>query len=267
MQVAHTAMGAVGYRSVGTGPPLLLIMGFGGTIDSWTPDFVAALARSHTVISFDNAGIGQTATLPAPQTIPAMAEQSAALLTALHVRRAAVLGWSMGGMVAQALAVEHPELVSRVVLAATIPGNGKATSPSAAVVAQLTASATNPALILPLLFPASADAAQTSYVTGIYSWPDLESVPLAAYAAEGTAISSWTAGHDAVGHQTAASPAPTLITDGDQDVLIPAANLAALKATIAGSQTMFFSGAGHAFLFQDQTAFLSLVEPFLAASS
>jgi hypothetical protein len=106
--VAPTSIGPVGYREVGRGQPLVLIMGYSGTMDTWAPQFVDSLALHYRVVTFDNAGIGQTGALPAPLTIDAMANQTSALISALHLGRAEVLGWSEGGMIVQALAVLAP---------------------------------------------------------------------------------------------------------------------------------------------------------------
>lgn len=124
-QIAHTALGDVGYRQVGQGPPLVMITGFSAGMDDWAPYLVDALATHFRVIVFDNAGIGDTATLAAPLTVPEMADQTAALISTLGLGRADVLGWSMGGLIAQSLAVTHPGQVHRLVLAATQAGTGK----------------------------------------------------------------------------------------------------------------------------------------------
>jgi pimeloyl-ACP methyl ester carboxylesterase len=79
---------------------------------------------------FDNSGVGRTQQLPAPLTIDAMADQTSALIDTLGLGRPDVLGWSMGGMIAQALAVLHPAQVRRLVLCATYPGTGAAVVPS-----------------------------------------------------------------------------------------------------------------------------------------
>jgi hypothetical protein len=94
-QVAHTKLGAVGYRVVGSGPPLVLIMGYSGTMEDWDPRFVDALARHYRVVIFDNAGVGRTQRLPTPLTIDAMADQTSALISTLGLGRANVVGWSM----------------------------------------------------------------------------------------------------------------------------------------------------------------------------
>jgi hypothetical protein len=84
-QVAHTALGAVGYREVGHGPALLLITGFSAGMDDWAPYFVNALAEHFRVVVFDNAGIGQTALLRIPLSVPAMAAQTSALISTLRL--------------------------------------------------------------------------------------------------------------------------------------------------------------------------------------
>jgi len=134
VRIAHTRLGAVGYRVVGTGPPLVLIMGYAGTIEDWDPRLVHALAAHHRVVMFDNSGVGDTQQLPQPFSIDAMADQVSALIDTLGLGRPDVLGWSMGGMTAQAVAVLHPAQVSRLILCATYPGTGQAVVPSAAVI-------------------------------------------------------------------------------------------------------------------------------------
>src|SRR5690348_295720 len=131
VRVAHTRLGAVGYRVVGSGPPLILIMGYGWTMEDWDPRLVHALAQHNRVVMFDNSGVGRTQQLPPPLTIDAMADQTSALIDTLGLGRPNVLGWSMGGMIAQALAVLHPAQVRRLVLCATYPGTGAAVVPSA----------------------------------------------------------------------------------------------------------------------------------------
>lgn len=112
VQVLQTADGSVAYRQPGKGrAALLLIMALGGNIDDWEPAFINALAAHHKVIVFNNAGVGRTSPLPSPLTVTAMAEQTSAFISAVRLRRADVLGWSLGGMVAQALTVLHPAQV------------------------------------------------------------------------------------------------------------------------------------------------------------
>ena len=121
----------IGYRSIGSGPPVVLVMGLSGTMDSWDPTFVDAIARAgHRVILFDNEGIGRSEARAAPLTIRRMGDNTDRLIRALKLRRPDVVGWSMGGMIAQSFAVRHPKSLRRLVLLATAPGDGKAALPN-----------------------------------------------------------------------------------------------------------------------------------------
>ncbi|MGH3259395.1 MAG: alpha/beta fold hydrolase [Streptosporangiaceae bacterium] len=262
IRIAHTSAGPVGYREVGAGSPLLLVMGLGGSVDDWQPYFVATLAAHHTVVVFDNAGVGQTAALAAPLTITAMANQASALISALRLGRPAVLGWSMGGMIAQALAVLHPSQVSRLILAATQAGTGTARPVPAAAAEAVVSS--NPATVLSVLFPPSAAAAAQTYVVGILRYPDFYQAPSAVVAKQAVAVGQWIAGDDPAGRQLGQVRIPTLVADGTVDALDPVANARQLASLVPGARLLLYPGAGHAFLFQDSASFLPAVARFLS---
>ena len=261
INVASTSDGGVGYRELGRGTPLVLIMGFGGTMDDWAPDFIDALAAEHRVVVFDNAGVGETATLPSPLTISAMADQTSALISSLHLGRVDVLGWSMGGMIAQALAVRHPAQVRSLVLAATQPGNGKSLPIPAAAAAEVLSS--NLVIKLSVLFPAGQAPAARAYVASILQYPARYQASAAADTAEGTAIDEWIAGDDPAGPGIATLKVSTLVADGTLDRLNPVANDDTLASTLVGAQLAIYPDAGHAFLFQDEPSFVARVEQFL----
>src|ERR1700727_1087073 len=98
-QVAQTALGPVGYREVGSGPPLVLIMGYAATMEAWEPQLLDTLALHFRVGVLDNAGTGSTMARRSTLTGDAMANQTSALISALVLGRPDVLGWSMGGMI------------------------------------------------------------------------------------------------------------------------------------------------------------------------
>jgi len=264
IQVIQTSDGSVSYRSVGSGPPLVLIMGYSGSQDDWAPELVDALAAQHRVIIFDNAGIGHT-TMPAGTlSISGMAKQTAAFINALGLKHPDVLGWSMGGMVAQALAVLHPDDVHRLVLSATYSGNGKATSPSPANAAALVEAAktgdTN--AIMALIFPANQLAAQESaYIRGVSGYPRFYQAPEALAVAQHAAISSWATGAIVAGHGHIS--APTLIGDGADDLMTPPANVQKMVREIPGARSVIYPDAGHGFLFQDASAWAARINAFL----
>ena len=260
VRVAHTTQGTVGYRVVGSGPPLVMIMGYAANMEVWDPRFVDALARHYRVVIFDNAGIGRTQALPAPLTIDAMADQASALIDTLGLGRADVLGWSMGGMIAQALAVLHSAQVRRLVLCATFPGNGIAVVPSQAAVNALTGS--NPG---PYLFPADQGKAFQAFVAATSAYPAASSPPAAVITAQKGASLNWFDGTDPAGLLTGTISVPTLIADGTVDRIDATANDRALASLLPGARLVLYPDAGHAFLFQDETRFTALIESFLHA--
>jgi pimeloyl-ACP methyl ester carboxylesterase len=259
--VAHTALGDVGYREVGEGSPILLITGYLASMDTWAPSFVDALAAHHRVIVFDNAGVGETAAPPGPLTIDGMADQTSALISTLRLRRPAVLGWSMGGMVAQALAVRHPGQVGRLVLAATQAGDGRALPVPAAASAAL--NSPNPLVVVTALFPADQNAAALAYLEGIAEYPGLYTASAAVRAEQTAAVDQWIAGQDPTGHEAGRIRVPVLIADGAQDALDPAPNAAVLANAVHGAPVLLLPDAGHAFLFQDTAQVVPILDRFV----
>ena len=259
VQTAETTLGAVAYRTIGSGPPLVLITGFSGTMEGWDRRLVDALAEHHRVVLLDNAGIGETAALP-KLTVDAMADQTSALLAALGIRRADVLGWSMGSMIAQALAVLHPAQVRRLVLCASFPGDGTTVRPAQSAIAALKSG--DPAKVMSDLFPADQTNAQNTYLAALSSWPPTPTVPADVLSAQSHAVDVWWAGTDPAGKKTTAIAAATLVADGGHDPLDPVANSRALAKLIPHAQLVLYPNAAHAFLFQEAT-FTARVKAFL----
>jgi pimeloyl-ACP methyl ester carboxylesterase len=260
-QIAHTALGNVGYREVGQGPTLLMITGFRASMDDWAPYLVDALATHFRVVVFDNAGVGDTSSLAAPLSVPEMAAQTSALISSLHLGRCDVLGYSMGGMIAQSLAVTHPWQVRGLVLAATQAGTGKAAPVPPAV--QTALDSGNPAEILGVLFPADQVAAIEAYVAGIRSYPDYYTASAAVRAEQLTAVDQWFAGDDASGRHPADIWARTLVADGTEDPADPVSNDLMLVRLIHGAHLALYPDAAHGFLFQDWQGFAAEVGSFL----
>jgi pimeloyl-ACP methyl ester carboxylesterase len=261
-RVAHTSLGNVGYRIVGSGPPLVMIMSYYGTMADWDPRLVDALARHFRVVIFDNAGIGATQQPPGRLTIDAMARQTGALIDALHLSRPDVLGWSMGGLIAQALAVLDPSQVRRLVLCATFPGTGRA-----AVLPATFASLTRlePQQLAAVLFPANQAKAYNAFAAAISGYPAAAAPPASVLAAQRRAVTQWWAGKDPAGRKVAAISVPTLIAAGTADPVNPVANGRTLARLIPTTKLVLYPDAAHAFLFQDAPQFAAAVESFLKA--
>lgn len=262
VRIVRTYAGTVGYREIGTGTPLLLIVGADASMDNWPPSFVDALAAHHEVVVFDNAGVGRTTAVrgTAQLTIPAMASQTSALISALRLHRPAVLGWSMGGMIAQVLAVRHPAQVSRLILAATAAGAGRA------VPLQHAAAAATPisAKILPLLFPKDQAVAARAYLDGIQQYPGYYGLSAATQRSQFLAVQQWLAGQDTAGRLVGDLRVPTLVAGGTLDQFMATANERQLASSVPGARLLMYRDAGHAFLFQDAARFVRTVEMFIA---
>lgn len=261
VRVVRTSAGTVAYRELGSGPALLLITGGGASMDGWPPGFVDALAAHHKVVVFDNAGVGRTSAVSAPAllSITAMASQTSALISALRLRHPAVLGWSMGGMIAQALAVSHPAQVSRLILAATAVGTGKALPLPPYTAAVFSLSPANQAAVL---FPANQAAAARAYLSSIQQYPGSYGPSAATSRSQVRAVQRWLAGQDPAGLQAGDIRVPTLVAGGTRDQFMPVANDRLLARTVPGAKLLLFDDAGHAFWAQDAASFIRAVETF-----
>jgi len=109
----------IGYKLIGAGPPLLMIMGLGGTADNWPKPIVARLSRSYQLILPDNRGMGRTSAGDATFTYKLFADDVVGLLDALGVKKAHVLGYSMGSTITQELLLAYPQRVNKAIVHAT----------------------------------------------------------------------------------------------------------------------------------------------------
>src|SRR5919112_5273456 len=118
----------IAYKVSGRGDPILLISGGSADKNAWDPSFISDLSSNHTVIVFDNRGVGNTTIGSKPYTMEQLANDTAGLLDALKIQNANVLGYSLGSYIAQQLTITNPEKVSRLVLAAASCGGEESMS-------------------------------------------------------------------------------------------------------------------------------------------
>jgi pimeloyl-ACP methyl ester carboxylesterase len=264
-RVAHVGKLRLGYRSFGAGRPVVFIQGLGGTIDGWDPTFLDALAKKgHRIVVFDNEGIGRSTTRPGTLTIRRMGDDAAGLIRALHLSRPDVVGWSMGGMIAQSLAVRHPHALRRLVLLATAPGDGRATAPLPDALSVLTNPTPDPIAILNLLFPPDQAAARDRFAADLALRKNLvPNAPPLVTARQLTASATWTTGGDRDGRRVAGLRAPVLVGGGEDDHLLPVANQRHLAKIIHGAKLVTYPDAAHAFFVQDAADFLPRLATFL----
>lgn len=251
----------------GKGPPLLMLMGTGSTMAEWDPALLEVLARHHRLILFDYPGVG----LSGPwhgDSFDSLADTAAGLLSALEISQADVLGWSMGGFVAQRLAVDHPATVSHLVLAGTNaggPGTVLGTKEAQAIDSDPSPSDAD---ILHELYPPDRQAEGRRFLDRLAASsrsgeiPDDFDVPEATTDAQVAAEDPWLrSGRNY--RELAGIEAPTLAAAGRQDPVVPPANLRRIADRIPGAAFKLFPGA-HAFLFEDRIAFSRAVEDLTA---
>lgn len=243
----------IGYRVLGNGEPLVMIMGYAGTMDVWDPTLIEELSRSYRVIVYDNRGIGYSSGRDAPISIRVMAEDAAGLLAALNIERTHILGWSMGAMVAQELALAYPERVDKLVL------YGTAYDSKPVIEAIDRMGAATPETLLPMLFPAP-------WLKGnpeIFERLPVPSVPPDAEVVERqrTAVANWSGGDV----RLAALRMPVLLVSGEADDVTPVRQSVHLASVIEGAWLARFRGAGHWLMYQAPHELARLVTGFLSA--
>jgi pimeloyl-ACP methyl ester carboxylesterase len=263
---------SIGYRTIGSGRPLVMIMGFSGTLYVWDPGLLARLAEHRKVIVFDNRGVLTTSRGRGRLTIGLMADDTAALIRALGYRRADVLGWSMGGNIAQELALRHPRRVRRMVLDATDPGGPHALQPTnPRVIRVLNDPNATTNQVLSVIFPQTpvGKAARQAYVQRLLTWPGVTpsdfdaspSITRQQSIAEGQRL--WYCAICGAYAHLPSIRARTLVADGRRDIVEPPGNARIISRRIPHARRVLYSQAGHAFAFQHYVTFGARVNRFL----
>jgi pimeloyl-ACP methyl ester carboxylesterase len=256
------------WRSVGEGPPLVLINGYSGAAADWDPRFLAALGRSFEVVCPDNRGMGgsELGKLDGPLTADAMAADVEALLDALELECLPIAGWSMGGFIAQALAERAPNRVKALVLLSTNPGGTEAVSADPADFARLTDHSGTPrkqaSRLIALLFPPEVAPEMDRAVGEMVAEARGELSP-AALRAQQEAMRAWMATEQPLPEAGSGPPLPVLAACGKEDVVIPPENTELLANRWTGCRTESFAGCGHAFMAQEPERLAELIVSFL----
>ena len=272
VQYAQVAGARLGYRVAGTGRPLVLIPGSSNTMAEWDPRLLDALAESRRVIVFDNRGAGTSTGDVTDLTVRLMARDTAQLITQVVGGPADVLGWSMGGYVAQELASRAPQLVRRLVLASTDCGGPETIGPTPRALRILTSPTATDAERLSILFPRNRQGAAAAWSAAVgaafaqagYQPANAFTVePEVAAAQVEAAGPRWLGEGDGTCARLGRITAPTLVAGGRDDVIVPIGNRRALLAGIPDSVGVTYRDAGHAFLFQPGLGFTRAVADFL----
>jgi 3-oxoadipate enol-lactonase len=235
----------------GSGPPLLLIMGMSGTALHWSEPFLSALQRDFETIVYDHRGVGASSRMSERFTIAQLAEDAAGLLAALELDAAHVLGISMGGMVAQELALAHPEKVMALGLGCTYRGGAGSSLATPEVLQRLSegmmSGDRDRAVRTAWEVNVSARMAAREAAFETFNAIGLERpVALAVILAQMQAI----AVHD-TSERLSAIASPTLVVHGTEDQMIPVANAALIAERIPGARLEIFDGVGHLFFWEE----------------
>ncbi|HEY2702312.1 MAG TPA: alpha/beta fold hydrolase [Candidatus Dormibacteraeota bacterium] len=241
------------WTSTGHGPAVLLIPGQGMTLQGWWST-IPVLARHFRVIAFDNRDTGGSGPVSIPYTVAQLADDAVAVLDAAEVERAHVYGISLGGEVAQEMALRHPDRVGALVLGATSPGGLRAVLPGP----------------LPLTFFARAGAMgpeEAEWAAVPYTYAEAtrrhHADRIAANIANrvGSRIGTFTYLHQAAAaaaHSTfnrlGQITAPTLVVHGEQDVVVPPGNGRLLAERIPGAELRLWPEAAHMYIIDEPLA-------------
>lgn len=253
-----------------TGRPLVLLQRFRGTLDHWDPALLDALAAERPVVLFDSLGVGRS-TGTAPDGIAAMADVAAAVIARLADGPVDVLGWSMGGAVAQLLALDHPGRVRRLVLAGTGPGGTPDAPPTPDKVWEVAGKPVNDDEdFLYLFFPesASAIAAGRAHLARLDRRvePFGPQVKPASVMAQMQALGKWGRGLGSAFARLPALERPVLVANGAHDVMVHAFHSWVLSQRLPDAELVLYPDAGHGFLFQHAARFAAHVHGFLGAA-
>lgn len=257
------------YRELGPrgGTPVVFFVHLAATLDNWDPRVIDPIAQGHHVIAFDNRGVGAS-TGSVPDTVEAMADDAHAFITALGYTTVDVMSFSLGGMVAQALTLKHPDLVRKLILTGTGPAGGAGIDKVARTtyydMLRVTLTGKDPKEFLFFNRDETGKKAARAFVQRLEERSEDRDAKISvrAFPTQLKAIKRW-------GRSTPADLSrirqPTLIANGDNDRMVPSVLSEDLHRRIAGSTLVIYPDSGHGGIFQYHNEFSSAAIEFLDA--
>jgi len=254
------------YETCGQGEPLVLIMGLGGGSSLWWEQ-VAFFSQEYQVINYDSRGVGYSDKPDIPYSMDMLIDDAAGLLEQLGIRRAHVYGVSMGGMVAQGLALRYPEMVASLILGATTCGGAHSVIASQETLEQLFSIMSLPVeevvrvsttvTFSPAFIERCPEKTKEWLKKGAESPPSPLGFKRQAEAASGFDT------YDRLPHLRI----PALVLAGTEDLLIPVENSVTLASRIPRAELVLFEGAGHGYLWETGEVGNEVVLDFLRRHS
>ena len=254
------------YRTLGpkTGTPLIFLQHFTGNMDAWDPAVVNGLAKNRPVVVFNNRGVGATSGVVA-DSVEQMTTDAYAFIQALGYKQVDLLGFSMGGFIAQELAAQHPELVHKVILAGTTHQGG---GNNLMKVLGEAFSRTNAPDPRDYLFFSQSDAGKKAageFLSRVYARTvDRDSESGKAIAdAHGKALIVWTSTPD--DHKTLnAIKQPVLVVTGSNDTMLPTEGSITMYKILKNAQLVLYPDSNHGSIFQYHDSFVNTADYFLS---
>lgn len=255
----------IAYKELGTGDPLLLIMGWAGTMDLWNPSVVNTLAAHYRVIIFDNRGMGRSTATEENFTIELFAYDTANFMDALGLEHTHILGWSMGTQTALELTLDYPEKVDKLILYSANCGGDEGIFPDPEVANKFRNISGTPEeralrafeVLLPEQWLADHPDLSTYF-------PNVtETSPQEHIDAQWYAMVNWNGSYSRLLQITQ----DTLLITGTEDIVFPPRNSFIIAEQIPGAWLTQFKGGGHGLMFQYPENFSSIVLYFLKRSS
>lgn len=255
------------YRELGPqgGIPVVFFLHLAGNLDNWDPRVIDPIAKEHRVITFDSRGLGGT-TGKVPDSIEDMADDAATFIRALGLDRVDVFAFSLGGMVAQALIGEHPDLVRKLILAGTGPRGGKCMAKVARVtyldILRAALVRADPKEFLFFNRNAAGKLAAKAFIQRLQERRKGRDRPVTiqGFRAQLKAIRNWGRAEPA---DLSTITQPTLIANGDHDRMVPSVLSEDLHRRIPGSNLVMYPDSGHGGIFQFHQQFVPVAVKFL----
>jgi pimeloyl-ACP methyl ester carboxylesterase len=255
------------YRELGPtgGVPVVFLVHLAATLDNWDPRVVDAVAADHHVIAVDNRGVGSS-TGSVPGTVEAMADDVFAFIRALDHRTIDLVGFSLGGFVAQVLVERHPDLVRKLILTGTGPRGGKGIAHVPAVtfydITRAALARVDPKTFLFFNRNPTGKRAAMEFLRRLEERTDDLDTPIstAAFLTQLVAITRWGLGTPS---DLSKVTQPTLIANGDHDRMVPSALSTDLHHRIPRSELVVYPDSGHGGIFQHHEAFAPALVEFL----
>ncbi|WP_439382077.1 alpha/beta fold hydrolase [Amycolatopsis lexingtonensis] len=259
---------AFAYREIGTGSdvPVILLHHFTAVLDDWDPAVIDGLAAERRVVLVDLRGVGATGG-STPDSVEAMAADAITFIRALGLATVDLLGFSLGGMVAQAVVQQEPDLVRRLILAGTSPAGDAGPANVLPVlqeaIEKATAAGKHPKHFLFFSPTATSQAAADEFL-GRLGERTADRVPAATdetIGAQVTALAKWERSSTPAGLANVSQP--VLVVNGDNDVMIPTISSFTLARALPNARLSIYPDSGHGALFQHHELFVRQALDFL----